>query len=577
MTMTAASSRWPARSTMSRSTIHSAIAGERGALGGPARKVPSPSSKPASQWRSAASIVGNSKERDTNICSRNSRTRRLGREDSNPSAWASKVPRASQLHHSPTCSPKDKGRRRARYPDQLMAAPFTVLIMAAGQGTRIRSDTPKVLHRVAGKALVEWVVDAAREAGAERVVAIVRPGDGVGEGLPDGVELAEQHEGEGTGAAVLAARDAAETGTVVVLSGDHPLITAEQLDGLLAEHRERGALATLLTTEELDPAGYGRVVRDESGGVDRVFETKHTEGLSPEELAVREVNLGTYAFDANALIHALDPIKIDNGKRYLTGVLPVIRQNGGTIAAHRTKDADAAIGVNDRVGLMAAEHAAQRRIIDEHARAGVTFLQPGTTRVEAGVTIGRDTVIGPGTVLEGATTVGERCELGPHTTARDATIGDGATVIHSFVLEAHVGADAKVGPFAYLRPGTTIGDGVKVGTFVEIKNSDIGAGSKVPHLSYIGDADVGEGSNLGASTITANYDGRKKHRTKLGKSVKTGIHTSLVAPLDIGERAYTGAGSTINEDVPDGALGIARAKQKNIEGYADRVEEDSQK
>jgi bifunctional UDP-N-acetylglucosamine pyrophosphorylase / glucosamine-1-phosphate N-acetyltransferase len=186
-------------------------------------------------------------------------------------------------------------------------------------------------------------------------------------------------------------------------------------------------------------------------------------------------------------------------------------------------------------------------------------------------------VIGPGTVLEGATTVGERCELGPHTTARDATIGDGATVIHSFVLEAHVGTDAKVGPFAYLRPGTTIGDGVKVGTFVEIKNSDIGAGSKVPHLSYIGDADVGEGSNLGASTVTANYDGRKKHRTKLGKSVKTGIHTSLVAPLNVGDRAYTGAGSTITGDVPDGALGIAREKQKNIEGYADRVEEDSQK
>jgi len=466
-----------------------------------------------------------------------------------------------------------------------MAAPFTVLVMAAGQGTRMRSDTPKVLHRVAGKALVEWVVDAARAAGAERVVAVVRLGDGVAEGLPDGVEVAEQSEGEGTGAAVLAARDtvlagtgpAATGGTVVVLSGDHPLITADQLEGLLAEHRERGALATLLTTEELDPAGYGRVVRDESGGVDRVFETKHTEGLSPEELAVREVNLGTYAFDANALFDALDRVGIENGERYLTGVLPVIRQNGGTIAAHNTKDADAAIGVNDRVGLMAAERAAQRRIIDEHARAGVTFLQPGTTRVEAGVTIGRDTVIGPGTVLEGSTTIGEGCELGPHTTARDATIHEGATIIHSFVLGAEVGPGVRVGPFAYLRPGTTVGEGAKIGTFVEVKNSDIGAGAKVPHLSYLGDADVGDGSNIGASTITANYDGRKKHRTKLGKSVKTGIHTSLIAPLDVGDRAYTGAGSTITGDIPEGALGIAREKQKNIEGYADRVEEDSQK
>jgi bifunctional UDP-N-acetylglucosamine pyrophosphorylase/glucosamine-1-phosphate N-acetyltransferase len=462
-----------------------------------------------------------------------------------------------------------------------MAAPFTVLVMAAGQGTRMRSDTPKVLHRVAGRALVDWVVEAAQGAGADRIIAVVRPGDGVAEGIPQGVEVVEQREGEGTGAAVLAAREAVlagngDGGVVVVLSGDQPLITATQLEGLLAEHREREADATLLTTERLDPAGYGRVVRDADGGVDRIFETKHTEGLTDEELAAREVNLGTYAFDANALFDALDQVELEKGERYLTGVFPVIRQNGGTIAAHKTDD-DAAIGVNDRAGLMAAEEAAQRRIIEEHARAGVTFLHPGTTRVEAGVTIGRDTVIGPGTVLEGTTTVGEGCELGPHTTARDATILDGAVVLHSFVLGAEVGPDVRVGPFAYLRPGTTVRKGAKVGTFVEVKNSDIGAGAKVPHLSYIGDADVGEGANIGASTITANYDGRKKHRTKLGKSVKTGIHTSLVAPLDVGDRAYTGAGSTITGDVPEGALGISREKQKNIEGYADRVEEDSQK
>jgi bifunctional UDP-N-acetylglucosamine pyrophosphorylase/glucosamine-1-phosphate N-acetyltransferase len=465
-----------------------------------------------------------------------------------------------------------------------MAAPFTVLIMAAGQGTRMRSDTPKVLHRVAGKALVEWVADAARAAGAERVVAIVRPGDGVAEGLPDDIEVAEQREGEGTGAAVLAARDAvlasgeaAGPGPVVVLSADHPLITPEQLEGLLAEHEKEQARATLLTTDRLDPAGYGRIVRDASGHVERIFETKYTDGLSPDELAVKEVNLGTYVFDAQTLFHALDNVGLEQGERYLTGVFPLIRQEGGTIAAHMTDNADAALGINDRVGLMAADEAAQRRIIEGHARAGVTFLAPGTTRVEAGVTIGRDTTIAPGSVLEGTTAIGERCEIGPHTTLRDATIRDGATVMHSVVLDAEVGTDAKVGPFAYLRPGTVIGEGAKVGTFVEIKNSDIGDGAKVPHLSYIGDADVGEGSNLGASTITANYDGRKKHRTKLGKSVKTGIHTSLVAPLDVGDRAYTGAGSTINEDVPDGALGIGRARQKNIEGYADRVEEDSQK
>jgi len=458
-----------------------------------------------------------------------------------------------------------------------MAAPFTVLIMAAGQGTRMRSDVPKVLHRVAGKTLVEWVVDSARAAGAERVIAVVRPGDAVAEGLPDGVEVAEQREGEGTGAAVLAARALVERGAVVVLSGDHPLITADQLRGLMAEHERRNAVATLLTTDQVDPAGYGRVVRDSNGDVDRVFETKYTEGLSKDDLDAREINVGTYVFDAAILFEALANVELERGERYLPGVLPVIREGGGTIAAHLTEDGDAALGVNDRAGLMKAEAAAQRRIIEEHARAGVTFLQPGTTRVEAEVTIGSDSVIGPGTVLEGSTTVGDRCELGPHTTARDATIRDGATIIHSFVLGAEVGPGAKIGPFAYLRPGTVVRQDAKVGTFVEIKNSDIGEGAKVPHLSYIGDADVGDESNLGASTITANYDGRKKHRTKLGKSVKTGVHTSLIAPLDVGDRAYTGAGSTITDDVPEGALGVAREKQKNIEGYADRVEEDSQK
>jgi bifunctional UDP-N-acetylglucosamine pyrophosphorylase/glucosamine-1-phosphate N-acetyltransferase len=461
-----------------------------------------------------------------------------------------------------------------------MAAPFTVLIMAAGQGTRMRSDVPKVLHRVAGKTLVQWVVDTAREAGAARVVAVVRPGDGVAEGLPEGVEVAEQREGEGTGAAVLAARKAVSRsdGPVVVLSGDHPLVTSEQLEGLLAEHRERDALATLLTTDRLDPTGYGRVARDSSGGVERIYETKYPDGLSEEELAVREINLGAYAFDATALFDALDQVELERGERYLPGVFPLLKANGGTIAAHMTDDADAALGVNDRAGLMDAEAAAQRRLIEQHARAGVTFLQPGTTRVEAGVTIGHDSVIGPGTILEGSTSVGERCELGPFTTARDATIRDGAVVIHSFLLGAEVGPDVKVGPFAYLRPGTIVREGAKVGTFVEVKNSDIGAGAKVPHLSYIGDAEVGEDSNLGASTITANYDGREKHRTKLGKSVKTSVHTSLVAPLNVGDRAYTGAGSAITKDVPEGALAIARERQKNIEGYADRKEqEDSQK
>ena len=224
---------------------------------------------------------------------------------------------------------------------------------------------------------------------------------------------------------------------------------------------------------------------------------------------------------------------------------------------------------------MAADEIAQRRILAGHARSGVTFILPATTRVEAGVEIGEDATIAPGTSLLGRTSVGADCQIGPHTTLQDSQAADGASIVHSYVVEAVVGPGALVGPFAYLRPGTVVGEGAKVGTFVEVKNSDVGAGAKVPHLSYVGDADVGEGANLGASTIVANYDGRKKHRTKLGKSVKTGVHTSLVAPVDVGDRAYTGAGSVITGDVPEGALGISRADQKNVEGYADRVQEDS--
>jgi bifunctional UDP-N-acetylglucosamine pyrophosphorylase / glucosamine-1-phosphate N-acetyltransferase len=456
-----------------------------------------------------------------------------------------------------------------------MPEPFTVLIMAAGRGTRMRSGTPKVLHRICGKPMVEWVVDAAREAGAGRVVCVVRPGDGVAEGLSRDVAVAEQRDGEGTGAAVLAARDAVEEGPLVVLSGDHPLVTPAQIAGLVAEHRRADAGATLLTTDRLDPAGYGRIVRTESGEVERIVETKYSEGVPPAELAIREVNLGTYVFEAPRLFEALDEVGLDSGERYLTSVFAVLKADGARVIAHPTEDAAIAFGVNDRVGLMQAEEQAQLHILERHALQGVTFLHPGTVRVEAGVTIGEDTTIGPGVSLIGETSVGGGCEIGPHTTLSSCRIGDRATVLHTYAVQAEMHEDAIVGPFAYVRPGTVIRAGAKVGTFVEVKNSDIGEGAKVPHLSYIGDTDVGDRSNLGASTITANYDGRRKHRTKLGKSVKTGVHTSLVAPLDVGDRAYTGAGSVITGDVPDGALGIARADQRNVEGYADRVEEDS--
>jgi bifunctional UDP-N-acetylglucosamine pyrophosphorylase/glucosamine-1-phosphate N-acetyltransferase len=457
-----------------------------------------------------------------------------------------------------------------------MTEPFTVLIMAAGLGTRMRSDVPKVLHEICGKPMVEWVIDAARDAGASRVVCVVRPGDGVQDGLPDEVEVAEQHDGEGTGAAVLAARDAVEAGPLLVLSGDHPLVTADQIENLLGEHRRAGAGATLLTTDLQDPAGYGRIVRNGNDEFERIVETKDPDGVAAEELAIREVNLGTYVFEAPAVFAGLEQVANEKGERFLTAVFPFLSEEGARIVTFKTDDLDIAHGVNDRAGLMEAEQLAQQRILEEHARAGVTFHHPGTTRVEAGVTIAADTVIGPGVSLLGTTSIGGGCTIGPHTTARDSRIGNECNVVHSFLVEVELQDGANIGPFAYLRPGTLVRHNAKVGTFVEVKNSDIGEGAKVPHLSYIGDADVGEAANLGASTITANYDGRRKHRTKLGKSAKTGVHTSLIAPVDVGDRAYTGAGSTINEDVPPGALGVARAKQRNIEGYSDRVEEDSQ-
>jgi bifunctional UDP-N-acetylglucosamine pyrophosphorylase / glucosamine-1-phosphate N-acetyltransferase len=375
---------------------------------------------------------------------------------------------------------------------------------------------------------------------------------------------------------VLAARESVEPGPFLVLSGDHPLVTAEQVAELLNRHRSSEASATLLTTDLHDPAGYGRIVRNGNGEVERIVETKDAQGVAPEELAIREVNLGTYAFEAPVVFERLEQVAEENGERFLTGAFPILKQSGARIVACKTDDLDISLGVNDRAGLMEAEERAQRRILERHARAGVTFLHPGTTRVETGVEIGVDTVVGPGVSLLGSTIVGNGCTIGPHTTARDARIGDGTNVVHSFVLEAEIQDGVNVGPFAYLRPGTVIHSNAKVGTFVEVKNSDVGEGAKVPHLSYLGDADVGDGANIGASTITANYDGRRKHRTKLGKSVKTGVHTSLVAPVDVGDRAYTGAGSTITDDVPEGALGVARSKQRNIEGYSDRVEEDSQ-
>ena len=438
-----------------------------------------------------------------------------------------------------------------------MDAKPTVLIMAAGHGTRMKSDLPKVLHPVCGRPMIEWTIAAAREAGAAGVVCIVRPGEGVAEHLPADVTIAEQTEGEGTGNAVLAAREHAPDGTVVVLSGDHPLISPATIAELLETNQREGAAATLLTTEDLDPAGYGRIVRAGDDSVEHIVETKHIDGVDPAHLAIREINIGTYAFRAPLLFELLDGLAEERGERYLTAVFAEMRARGERIAAHRTHDVLASMGVNTRADLMDVAREAQRLILRAHAENGVSFPHPDSVSVDHDVTIGADTVIDAGSVLKSGTAVGSGC-----------------TIRSSWLDQATVGDGASIGPFAYLRPGSDIGAGARIGTFVEIKNSVVGAGTKVPHLSYLGDADVGEESNIAAGNITANYDGRSKHRTVIGNRVKTSVDTSFVAPVHVGDDAYTGAGSVITEDIPPGALGIARARQRNVEDYAERVKKE---
>jgi bifunctional UDP-N-acetylglucosamine pyrophosphorylase/glucosamine-1-phosphate N-acetyltransferase len=459
-----------------------------------------------------------------------------------------------------------------------MVPQLTALIMAAGHGTRMRSSLPKVLHPVCGTPMIEWVIDAARLAGVERVCCITRPGEGVAEALPDGAEAIQQTAGEGTGAAILAARATLEESEhVVVLSGDHPLVAPSTIEGLLLTHMREAAAATILTTEELDPTGYGRIQRAADGSVEGVVETKSTLGLAPSLLKIREISMGAYACRGPEFLAALDRVPVEpNGERYLTKVFAELRHRGCKVSTHMTDDVLSASGVNDRGDLMEVAAHAQRRILKEHATRGVTFTAPDTVQIDRRVRIGQDTTIAAAVTLKGETTVGAGCEIGPATTIADSQIGDGVAIPHSFLVECRVADDATIGPFAYLRPEADIRQRAKVGTFVEVKKSTIHEGAKVPHLSYIGDADIGEGANLGAGTITANYHRGRKTRTTVGEGVHTGVHTALVAPVNVGPSAYTGAGSVITEDVPGGALAVSRPKdsQKNIEGYSKRVNEE---
>jgi bifunctional UDP-N-acetylglucosamine pyrophosphorylase/glucosamine-1-phosphate N-acetyltransferase len=432
----------------------------------------------------------------------------------------------------------------------------------------MRSSLPKMLHPVCGRAMVAWPVLAAREAGAGRIAAIVSPGQDLSAGLP---ETVEQPEPDGTGGAIRAALPLIEASeTVLVLSGDVPLLSAETIAGLLAAHAASPAAATMLTVELDDPGSYGRVVRTESGEVERVVEAKAAGDADPEQLAIGEINAGTYAFDAAPLAAALATLANDNaqGEYYLPDVFPALREAGRAVAAHLADDLAVTMGVNNRVDLAAVEAEARRRLLEAHMLAGVSVVDPGSTWIDAGVEIAADARIEPGTSLGGETRVGAHAVVGPLTTLIDSSVGIESKVIHSYLVECDVRDGCSVGPFAYLRPGAVLDAGAKAGTFVEIKNSQIGKGAKIPHLAYVGDADVGPGSNLGAGTITANYDGFTKNRTTIGRDVRIGVGTMLIAPVEVGDSAYTGAGAVVKDDVPEGALAVSENEQRNIDGYA---------
>ena len=440
----------------------------------------------------------------------------------------------------------------------------------------MRSAVPKVLHPLCGRPLIVWPVQAARDAGAARVIVVDNPKRRLEEHLPDGVEVAVQEEPRGTGDAVAAAASLLDpTATVVVINGDVALLTAEAIKDLVDAHEADRAAATMATMELDEPGAYGRVIRDADGSVLRVVEAKGGTGdATPAELAIREVNAGVYAFDGGALVAALSALDNDNaqGELYLPDVLPAMREAGRRVGAHKIGDPDLTHGVDDRVDLAYAQQVAQRRILEDLMRNGVTIVDPSSTRIDATVTIGRDTTIEPFAQLKGGTTIGSDTVIGAMSTLIDTQVGDGVTILHSHLTGARVDDGATVGPFAYLRPDAHLHPKAKAGTFVEIKNSEIGAGTKVPHLSYIGDADIGEGTNIGAGNVTANYDGQNKHRTTIGAGVKTSVDTTFVAPVTVGDRAYTGAGTVVTHEVPPGALAISRGRQKNIEGYADRKE-----
>ena len=449
---------------------------------------------------------------------------------------------------------------------------FTSVILAAGMGTRMKSKMPKVLHKVCGKPLSKWVIDASKAAGADTVCAVVgHKAETVKEVLGDVCKFALQAEQKGTGHAVMQAIDVIKNskGEVVILNGDTPLITAETINKAIEYHKNNGNQATVITAILDDATGYGRIVRDNDGSVLKIVEQKDA---SKEEKKINEVNSGMYVFDAQSLVYALDKITPNNaqGEYYLTDTLEILLSAGKKIGGYAISDNDEIRGINDRVQLNEAEKIMQKRINEYHMRNGVTMRNPESVYIEDGVEIGNDTEICQNVTIKSGTKIGSDCVIGSGSMLDRAVIHDGVDVLSSVILESEVDEGTHVGPFAYIRPNCHVGKEVKVGDFVELKNSNIDDGTKISHLTYIGDSDVGKRVNFGCGTVTCNYDGKKKYRTTIGDDCFVGCNTNFVSPINVGDGVYIAAGSTITEDIPENSLSIARARQVNKEGWKDK-------
>jgi bifunctional UDP-N-acetylglucosamine pyrophosphorylase/glucosamine-1-phosphate N-acetyltransferase len=447
----------------------------------------------------------------------------------------------------------------------------TVVILAAGEGTRMKSNTPKVLHSIAGRTLVGHVLHAVSALSPKEVRVVVGAGresveQHLAEIAPNAVTIFQEKRG-GTGHATqLALEGLALSGTILVLAGDTPMLTGESLSRLLEEHHAGGFTASVMTAQHPDPTGYGRIIRGDDDSLLRIVEERDADEMQRE---IIEVNSGVYAFDAQKLAAAIKDLKSDNsqGELYLTDVIEILRNGGAKIAAVLIDDFIEILGVNDRVQLAESASLLRDRINEDLMRAGVTIVDPLSTWVDATAQVAQDVVLLPGTAIGGKSSVASGAIIGPRTTLLDCTVAAGARITESQCTDALIGERAQVGPFSYLRPGTKLLADSKVGAYVEMKNATLGQGSKVPHLSYVGDAVIGEGSNIGAATIFVNYDGVEKHYTVVGDHVRIGSDSMLVAPVTIGDGAYTAAGSVITEDVPPGAIGVGRAKQRNVLGW----------